>query len=196
MNETGAPSNTVKPVTRILHDWRSGDAKALDRLLPIVHDTLHGLAKQFMRSERSGHTLQATGLVNEAYLRLIDARVDWQSRAHFMAVAAQTMRRILIDHAKSRRRQKRGGELMQVTLNDDVLSNDEMPDSLLVLESTLERLTALDERKAKVIELSLFGGLTADEIGEVLEISRSTVVRELRFAKAWLQRELGEVVNG
>lgn len=196
MNETGAPSNTVKPVTRILHDWRSGDAKALDRLLPIVHETLHGLAKQFMRSERSGHTLQATGLVNEAYLRLIDARVDWQSRAHFMAVAAQTMRRILIDHAKSRRRQKRGGELMQVTLNDDVLSNDEMPDSLLVLESTLERLTALDERKAKVIELSLFGGLTADEIGEVLEISRSTVVRELRFAKAWLQRELGEVVNG
>ena len=183
-----------KQVTRLLHDWREGNQRALDELIPIVHHTLHSLAAQCMRGERPGHTLQATGLVSEAYLRLVDAKVDWQSRAHFMAVAAQTMHRVLIDHAKSRKRQKRGGDQVQVTLNDAMIAGDQGPEALLTLEAVLTRLKEHDERKAQVVELSLFGGLTADEISEVIDVSRSTVVRELRFAKAWLQKELKDAV--
>ncbi len=177
-------------VTRLLQQWRGGDSDALDRLLPIVHSNLHGIAQRLMRGERSGHTLEASGLVNEAFLRLIDSRVDWQDRAHFLAIAARTMRRVLVDHAKSRGRHKRGGAQIQVTLNEESIAMEAASDSLLDLEDALVRLAKRDERKAEIAELSLFGGLSREEIAQVLSISASSVARELRFAKAWLQREL------
>ena len=143
-----------------------------------------------MRGERSGHTLEASGLVNEAFLRLIDSRVDWQDRAHFLAIAARTMRRVLVDHAKSRGRHKRGGAQIQVTLNEESIAMEAASDSLLDLEDALVRLAKRDERKAEIAQLCLFGGLSREEIAQVLSISASSVARELRFAKAWLQREL------
>jgi RNA polymerase sigma factor (TIGR02999 family) len=186
--------DNVSQVTQLLIDWRAGEEQALNRLLPLVQDNLHQLAGKFMRSENAGHTLQATALVNEAFLRLVDAKVTWQNRAHFIAIAAKTMRRILVDHAKAKRRDKRGGDAVHVTLHDTRIGSNNEPD-ILDLEEVLTRLAEFDERKAQVIELSFFGGLTYDEIAEVLEISAATVDRELRFAKAWLYRELAEESN-
>lgn len=185
-----------QPVTQLLHEWRAGNGQALNRLLPLVHDSLQRLAGKYMRGEHAGHTLQATALVNEAFLQLIDAKVSWQDRSHFLAVAARTMRHILIDHARARHRDKRGGDAVQVTLHDTRIGSDESEADILDLENVLQRLHDIDARKADVVELSFYGGMTYDEIGEALQISPATVDRELRFAKAWLLRELkGDMQN-
>jgi RNA polymerase sigma-70 factor (ECF subfamily) len=177
-------------ITRLLLDWRAGDQCALAELLPLVEHRLHQIAARQMRGERPGHTLQATCLVNDAYLKLVDASVSWQNRAHFLAVAARIMRNILVDHAKARRRDKRGGDDVRVTLYEaDIAVAGQEPD-ILDLEEALARLGAFDERKAKVIEMSFYGGMRYDEIAEALGISPATVDRELRMAKAWLYREL------
>lgn len=181
-------------ITQLLLDWRAGEKKALNDLLPLVQDNLRQLAAKYMRGENAGHTLQATALVNEAFIKLVDAKLTWQNRAHFMAIAANTMRHILVDHARAKRREKRGGDAVQVTLHETKIGGHNEPD-VLDLEDVLEKLTEFDERKAKVIELSFYGGLTYDEIAEVLEISAATVDRELRFAKAWLYRELNDENN-
>lgn len=178
-------------VTQLLQDWRAGKSKALNELIPLVQGTLHQLAGRYMRGENAGHTLQATALVNEAFLRLVDAKVTWQNRAHFIAIAARNMRHILVDHAKAKAADKRGGEAMRVTLHETCVGGSEEPD-ILDLEKALEKLNTVDLRKAQIIELSFYGGLTYDEIAEVLAISPATVDRELRFAKAWLHRELSE----
>lgn len=177
-------------VTQLLLDWRAGKPDALNRLMSMVHDTLRKLAGSVMRSESNDHTLQATALINEAYLRLIETDIPWQDRSHFLAIAARNMRHILIDHARSRGRQKRGGDFVQVTLHEAQFSGDETASELLDLEKALENLAANDERKARVIEMRFFGGMTFEEIGEVLEISAATALREFRFAKAWLYREM------
>lgn len=177
-------------VTQLLKEWRAGDDGALDMLIPVVHKNLHKLASKYMYGEQAGSTLQATALVNEAYLQLVDAKVDWQNRAHFLAVAARTMRRILIDHARAKHRVKRGGDVLQVTLSDTRIGTGGEEKDILDLEEVLEQLQEIDARKAEVIELSFYGGMTYDEIAEAIGISPSTVDRELRFAKAWLLREL------
>ncbi|KPJ93072.1 MAG: RNA polymerase subunit sigma-24 [Gammaproteobacteria bacterium SG8_15] len=183
----------VSAVTQLLKDWRSGNEKALSELMPMVHDTLRNLAGKYMQSENAGHTLQATALVNEAYLKLVDSEVTWQNRAHFLAIAAKSMRNILIDHARSKGRQKRGGNDVLVTLHEaNVAGNNATPD-LLDIEEVLNQLAALDPRKSEIVELSFFGGMTYDEIAEALNISAATVDRELRFSKAWLQRALNEL---
>jgi RNA polymerase sigma factor (TIGR02999 family) len=181
-----APSD----VTILLRAWREGDARALDRLIPIVYEELKDIARRSMWGERPDHTLQATALVHEAYTRLIDSDVTWQDRSHFFAVAARQMRRILVDHAKARGRIKRGGGADRITLNESVAVSPEPPADLVALDEALERLTALDARKAQVIELHFFGGLTHEEAAEALGVSVATVERDLRFAKAWLYREL------
>jgi len=183
-------------VTRLLLEWRAGDQGALDELLPRVERALHQIAARQMRGERPGHTLQATVLVNEAYLKLVDASVSWQNRAHLLAVAARIMRNILVDHAKARRRDKRGGGDVRVTLHEaNVASAGPEPD-ILDVEDALGRLCAFDERKAKVVEMSFYGGMTYDEIAEAIGISPATVDRELRMAKAWLYRELEDSGRG
>lgn len=175
-------------VSRLLLRWREGDAAALERLLPLVYDELHAIARRHMRGERPDHTLQTTGLIHEAYLRLCGADVTWKGRVHFLAVAAQTMRRVLVDHARARGRAKRGGGDAAVTLDD--VAAPARPDDVLALDEALARLSALDERKARVVELHYFGGLTYDETAAAVGISAATVDRELRLAKAWLHREL------
>lgn len=182
----GAPIS----VTRLLQDWRAGDAQALDHLLPIVYQSLHQMAGRYLRSERPGNTLSATALVHEAYLRLVDADVAWNDRVHFYAVSARVMRRILIDHAKEQSRAKRGGGEAKISLDSAAIVGDSAPDRLLELNDALERLALRDRRKSDIVEMLFFGGLTYDEVGEALGISRATVDRELRLAKAWLHREL------
>ena len=183
--------NDASQVTQLLHDWRSGKPKALNELIPLVQDTLRQLAGRYMRGEHAGHTLQATALVNEAFLRLVDAKVTWQNRAHFIAIAARNMRHILVDHAKAKHREKRGGDAVRITLQETKLGASDEPD-ILDLEEAMTLLAKVDERKAHIIELSFYGGLTYDEIAEVMAISPATVDRELRFAKAWLYRALSD----
>lgn len=177
-------------VSRLLLAWREGDASARDQLLSHVYDELHRLAQGRLRSEDPGHTLQATALIHEAFLRLVDADVQWTSRGHFFAIAAGVMRRILVDHAKTRRREKRGGGAARVSLDDALLISPEPEADLVALDDALNRLQEIDERKAKAIELHYFGGLNYEETAESLGISPATVDRDLRFAKAWLYREL------
>jgi RNA polymerase sigma factor (TIGR02999 family) len=173
--------------TQLLLAWSAGDRQALDQMLPLVYDELHRLAAQYLGRERSDHTLQPTALVNEAYLRLINQRrVDWRNRAQFLGVAANTMRRILVNHARDRAAAKRPGGRERVSLSLVEISSDASEVDLIALEDALTRFAALDSRKAKVVELRFFGGLTMDEIAEVLEISRATVEREWSFARAWL----------
>jgi RNA polymerase sigma factor (TIGR02999 family) len=177
--------------TELLRAWSQGDGSALDRLMPLVYKELHRLARHYMRQERPDHTLQATSLVNEAYLRLIDVnRVEWQNRAHFLALAAQMMRRILVESARNRQRQKRGGGAVHVNLEDV----QELPDSkehdLVALSDALSGLATLDARMSQVVELRFFGGLTVDETAHVLNISPETVMRDWKTAKAWLLREI------
>lgn len=178
-------------LTQLLVAWSDGDPGALDKLIPLVHDELHRLAHRYMSGERTGHTLETTALVNEAYIRLIDSsRVQWQNRAHFFAVSAQLMRRILVDYARSHRSMKRGGGLPPVPLDNGLaLSPDRDPD-LVALDEALSRLAALDERKSRVVELRFFGGLAVEETAEVLGVSADTVMRDWRLAKAWLMREM------
>jgi RNA polymerase sigma-70 factor, ECF subfamily len=178
-------------ITQLLIAWSGGDQSALDRLIPQVHDELRRLARRHMAGERPGHTLQTTALVNEAYLRLIDSsRVKWQNRAHFFAVSAQLMRRILVDYARARLKKKRSGGAVHVSLDEDMLIDREPGGELVALDEALKRLSAFDERKSKVVELRYFGGLSVEETAEVLEISTATVLRDWQLAKTWLQREL------
>ena len=179
-------------VTALLQAWRAGDEQALAAMMPIVHEELRKLARRSMAGERPDHTLQVTALVNEAYLRLVDLkRMQWQDRAHFFAMSARLMRRILVDHARARRYNKRGGGVRPVSLDEalHVAANAER--DLVALDEALAALAATDERKARVVELRFFGGLSVDEVGSVLHISPETVGRDWRLAKAWLAREIG-----
>ena len=178
-------------ITQLLLAWNQGDGQALDRLMPLVHGELHRLAHRYMAGERPGHPLQTTALVNEAYLRLIDSsRVRWQNRAHFFAVSAQLMRRILVDVARARAKLKRGGEAIQVSLDEATDMPREPGHDLIALDDALTRLAAFDERKSKVVELRFFGGMSVDETAEVLGVSAMTVMRDWGLAKVWLLREL------
>lgn len=179
-------------VSDLLVRWRDGDDTALERLMPLIYDELHLLARRQLRGERADHTLQTTALVHEAYLRLVGSDVQWEGRIHFLAVAAQTMRRVLVDHARSRSRQRRGGGLKLVTFDDARAVAPGPSMDLVVLDEALERLAAMDGRKARAAELHYFGGLSYDETALALGVSSATVHRELRVAKAWLYRELGQ----
>lgn len=177
-------------VTVLLRRWRQGDEAALSALLPLVYDQLHTLAARQMSRERGEHTLGITGLLHEAYLRLVDAEVDWQDRAHFFAIASRTMRRVLVDYARSAKRAKRGAGAFRTTLEEGLILDEHSPDRLIAIDAALSRLAEQDARKADAVELCFFGGLTQVEAAEVLNISLATVERELRVAKAWLHREL------
>jgi RNA polymerase sigma factor (TIGR02999 family) len=177
--------------TGLLLAWSQGDSGALDSLVPLVHAELHRLAVAYMRRERADHTLQPTALVNEAYLRLMDVtRIQWQDRAHFLAVAAQTMRRILVDFARQRRSQKRGGDVVQLSLDDASDVGQEKAMDLVALNDALSTLASFDPRMSQVVELRFFGGLTVEETAHVLDVSPETVMRDWKTAKAWLLREL------
>jgi RNA polymerase sigma-70 factor (ECF subfamily) len=178
-------------VTQLLRAWSEGDAAALDALYQIVYKELHRLAHRYMSRENAGHTLQTTALVNEAYLRLADAKdMNWQDRAHFFAVSANVMRRILIDEARARRAERRGGDNLTIAL-DEALDVERGADiNLIALDLALRGLSKLNHRQSQVVELRYFGGLSVDETAEVLKVSADTVMRDWRFAKAWLKREL------
>jgi RNA polymerase sigma-70 factor (ECF subfamily) len=187
-----AMSNPPGDVTELLLAWRGGDERALDRLIPLVHGELHRIADRCIRGERAGHTLQATALINEAYVRLIDAkRVQWRDRAHFLAISARLMRQVLVDYARSRGYQKRGGGAIRVTLVEELATVDEPELELIALDIALEGLAKFDERKSRVVELRCFGGLSVEETAAVLHVSPDTVMRDWKLAKAWLLRELG-----
>lgn len=178
-------------VTSLLKAWSSGDEQALEKLTPLVYRQLHAIARRYMAGERSGHTLQTTALLNEAYLRLVDCgKVNWQDRAHFFAVSAQLMRRILIDFARSRGYLKRGGAVAHISLDEAPPVCNEPDVNLLALDDALKALSAIDERKSRVVELRFFGGLNVEETAEVLRVSSDTVMRDWKFAKIWLLREL------
>jgi RNA polymerase sigma-70 factor (ECF subfamily) len=178
-------------VTGILLKWREGDEAALDELVPIVHDELRRIARRCMAGQRVGHTLQATALVNEAYLRLLDVQqVNWQNRAHFLAMSARLMRRILVDFARSKGYQKRGGGAVKVTFDEGLPVAAEPAQDLVALDDALEALARMDDRKSRVIELRFFGGLSVEETATVLAVSPETVMRDWKLAKAWLMREL------
>ncbi len=178
-------------VTQLLVDWSNGDQAALDKLLPLVNTELRQLARRYMRRENPGHTLQTSALVNEAYIRLIDQQhVHWQNRAHFFGIAAQLMRRILIDHARSHHYAKRGGGALKVSLDEGAAVTQARAAELLAVDEALEKLTAMDARKGRIVELRFFGGLSLEETAEVMGISSPTVQREWRAAKAWLHRML------
>jgi len=184
-------SPTSGEVTRILQAWGKGDEHAVDKLMPLVYEELRGLARRYLSHERSDHTLQATALVHEAYLRLVDQRgITWQNRAHFFGVAAQAMRRILVDHARRHHAAKRGGPAFKVSLEDVMIAAEERSDDLLALDDALNRLATLDPRQGQIVELRLFSGLTVEETAEALGISPATVKREWMSAKAWLTREV------
>ncbi len=176
-------------VTTLLRAWRSGDRDALDVLTPIVYDDLRRIAERHMQGERAGHTLQATALVNEAFVRLSDAELDIQDRAHFLSLAARTMRRILADHGRARRSQKRGGGAAPVTLHEDLVARDRNTD-IDDIDDAITKLSELEPRSADVLVLHYFGGMTFDETAEALDISAATVDRDLRLGKAWLANEL------
>jgi RNA polymerase sigma-70 factor, ECF subfamily len=178
-------------ITALLVDWNNGDKSAIDRLLPLVERELHRLAHSYMRREDPNHTLQTTALINETYLRLVDQRrVQWQNRAHFFGIAAQIMRRILLNYARDQNRLKRGGREIHVSLSEALVMPTEKDRELIALNDALTRLEAIDERKGKVVELRYFGGLTVPEVAEVLQVSEITVMRDWKFAKAWLSREM------
>ena len=178
-------------LTQKLIQWSNGDQDGLNQLLPVVADELHRIARRHMRKERSGHTLQTTALVNEAYLRLIDqTHVNWQNRAHFFGIAARIMRQILIDHARGVRRDKRGGAQVLLPLDEAIVFSPSKSASLVALDEALERLEGKDPRKARVVELRYFGGLTVEETAEVLQVHPNTVARDWTLAKAWLKTEL------
>jgi RNA polymerase sigma factor (TIGR02999 family) len=186
-----APS--PQDVTQLLVAWSNGEQEALERLTPLVYSELHRLAHRYMKRERGGHTLQSTALVHEAYQRLINLEgVSWQSRAHFFAVSAQLMRRILVDYARSRRYYKRGGEWRQVPLNQAVAVFQDRRTDLVALDDALQTLAEIDPRKGRVVEMRFFGGLSIKEVAEVLNVSPETVLRDWRLAKVWLLRQLSK----
>jgi len=177
--------------TQLLIDLSGGDTAALEKLTPLIYDELHRLAHRFLRRERGGHTLQTTALVNEAYLRLVDQRnLRWQNRAHFFGIAAQLMRRILIDYARRRQYAKRGGGAPHVSLDEAAVLSEERATDLIALDEALEGLASIDPQQSRVVELRFFGGLTIEETAEVLKLSHDMVKREWSTAKAWLYREM------
>lgn len=184
-------THSPKEITRLLVAWGDGDQAALEELTPLVHEELHRLAHHYMGGEHAGHTLQTSALVNEAYIRLIDWKnVRWQSRAHFFGVSAQFMRRILVDFARARRYQKRGGGALAVSLDQAAFVSDDKGADLVALDEALGSLAKLNARQSKVVELRFFGGLSVDEAAEVLKVSSGTVERDWSLARAWLHREL------
>jgi len=198
MQSAAQPGDTAaSEVSMLLRDWSDGDQGALEKLTPIVYKELHRLARRYMRGEQPGHSLQTTALVNEAYIRLVDYdRMRWQNRAHFFAVSAQLMRRILVDHAR-RHNLKRGGGVPHISLEESALIGGERDSNLLALDNAMNALARLDPRKVQVVEMRFFGGLSVEETAEVLKVSAITVKREWRAAKAWLYRELtGGTRNG
>jgi RNA polymerase sigma-70 factor (ECF subfamily) len=189
------PTPASHEITRLLLAWQEGDQAALDRLIPLVHAELYRRAKRYMGRERRGHTLQTTALIHEVYLRLVDVQqVRWQNRAHFFAIAARLMRRILVDHARERRYQKRGGEARRVTLDEGLVVSPERDEDLVALDDALSALGEVDLRKSRVVELRFFGGLSVEETAEALEVSPETVRRDWRLARSWLLRRLSESV--
>ena len=187
-----SPAQIPPPnATRLLQAWGQGDQAAFEELIPLVYEQLRRLAQRELRRERPGHSLQATALVNEAYLRLIDLnRIEWQNRAHFFAMAARMMRRILVDWARARGNQKRGGGIPKVSLDEALLVSHDPGSDLVALDEALETLGAMDPRKGQVVEMRFFGGLTVEETAAALHVSADTVMRDWRSAKAWLLREL------
>jgi RNA polymerase sigma factor (TIGR02999 family) len=183
-------SSATRNVTQLLLDWRSGNQAALDHLMPLVYTELRRLAGHYMKSERREHTLQPTALVNEAYIRLVDMKVSWQDRAHFFAVAARLMRRLLVDHARALHRAKRESGGAKISLADAAKVSSKPTLDLVTLDEALTRFAKFDPRKVEIVELHFFGGLTNEEVAEALGMSRATVQRELRLAKAWLKLEL------
>jgi RNA polymerase sigma-70 factor (ECF subfamily) len=180
-------------ISRLLLEWREGDQTALDRLVPLVYRELRRLAGYYMRRQRADHTLQTSALINEAYLRLIDHKnMRWENRAHFYAVAAQAMRRILVDHARSRGYQKRGGGALKVSFDEAVIGAEERAAELIALDDALQDLAGLDPRKCQIVELRYFGGLSVDETAAVVGVSAVTVMREWRSAKGWLLRAISK----
>jgi len=179
-------------VTQLLNRWVDGDDQALQRVTPMVYDELRRIAGNVFSRENSGHTLQPTALVHEAYTKLIDVETTWQNRAHFFALAARMMRRLLVNHANARHAAKRGGDALRVTLHEDVHAEKEVDQDVLSLDAALAELATFDDRKAKILEAHYFGGLTQPETAAVFNLSESTVRRELRVAKAWLRKKLAE----
>ncbi|MFV1998514.1 MAG: sigma-70 family RNA polymerase sigma factor [Acidiferrobacterales bacterium] len=181
---------TSTEVTRLLHDWRKGDSQSLEQMMPLVYAELRRIADRYLQKENPGHTLQPTALVHEAFINLVDADVNWSDRVHFYAVSARIMRRLLVDHAKAKRREKRGGGGVKVSLEDVLAIAPEPSLDIIELDEVLKKLAMFDERKSQVVELHYFGGFTYEEIADVVGISAATVDRELRLAKAWLYGEL------
>jgi RNA polymerase sigma factor (TIGR02999 family) len=178
-------------VTALLRAWREGDETALEKLMPLVHDELRRIARRCLYGQRANHSVEATELVNEAFLRLVDVQqVDWQNRTHFLAMSARLMRRVLVDLARSRGADKRGGGAVRVTLDDATIGGVAPDADVIRLDDALQALAAQDDRKGRVVELRFFGGLTVDEIAVALQVSSKTVLRDWEFARAWLEREL------
>ncbi len=188
------PESKASKITQMLREWSDGKQEALDKLLPLVYKELHRQAARFLRKERPGHTLQTTALINEAYLKLVDRRdVEWESRTHFFAVAAQAMRRILVDYAKAKHREKRGGDNIKLSLDEAMLvAAKEKGVDLIALDEALDKLNFLDGQQARVVELKYFSGLSLEETAEALHVSRATVARDWEAARAWLHRELSK----
>jgi RNA polymerase sigma factor (TIGR02999 family) len=179
-------------ITHLLHEWSAGDQQALETLTPLVYEELRKQAARYLRRERQGHTLQTTALIHEAYLRLVDARdVNWQGRAHFFAIAANLMRRILVDHARRRDASKRGGSFVRMSLDETLAVAEEVEVDLIAIDEALDRLAALDPQQARVVELRFFSGLTVEETAAALGVSPKTVKRDWAVARAWLRREIG-----
>jgi RNA polymerase sigma-70 factor (ECF subfamily) len=191
------PSSS-RDVTGLLQAWGQGDQGALHKLIPLVYDQLHAASRRYMASERPGQTIQTTALIHETYLRLVNIRqIKWQNRAHFFAMCARLMRRILIDFARSRRSKRRGGAMPQVEFEETLVVSSETGEDLLLLDDALNRLAKVDPRKSQVVELRFFGGLDVKETAEVMKVSVDTVIRDWKFAKVWLLRDLrGESRHG
>lgn len=190
LNRNASRGSDPQHVTALLHSWTNGDKSALDKLMPLVYAQLRKLAYGCLASEREQPTLQATALVNEAYLRLVHVQTTLHDRAHFYALAARVLRNILVDHAKSAKRAKRGGNALRVTLDEALVCASDKPPSILDLDNALQALAVQDARKSEVLELIFFGGMTYDEVAAALGISAATVHRELSMAKAWVRREI------
>ncbi|HLA10219.1 MAG TPA: sigma-70 family RNA polymerase sigma factor [Pyrinomonadaceae bacterium] len=186
-------ASSTSQITQLLVAWSNGDQSALEKLTPLVHQELHRLAHHYMKGERPGHTLQTSALVNEAYLKLIDQKhVAFKNRSQFFALSATLMRHILVDHARHRRYLKRGGSARKISLKDAMVVSSERSPDVLAVDEALDKLTAIDQRKGKVVELRFFGGLSVEETAEALHLSAVTVMREWRIAKAWLYNSLSD----
>ena len=183
-------ADSPREITQLLLEWSKGDRNALDRLMPLVYEELHQLARRYMATEPPGHTLQTTALIHEAYLRLIDQKEAPQNRTHFFAIAAQAMRRVLVDHARTRDAARRGGGAPKVSLEGALLPSEEQAEELVALDHALRALEAVDPRKSRVVELRYFGGMSVEETAEVLGVSPVTVMRDWKLAKTWILREL------